>query len=162
MSQDFQPDSLEALTSHAFGLSAGQHEDLFPGLNLHNERDHRGMLLHPAPSSNSLYPFPDSTMTSDMYEVLWSSTDHSPTLSDGMSRMQDAQQQANEASSWPTPKSDGPEGARLSPTSDSLSTTTPDKMGKTVLTLENLDSDTRAEVVDLLCKRKIVTTIEMM
>ncbi|KAL8720939.1 MAG: hypothetical protein Q9225_002266 [Loekoesia sp. 1 TL-2023] len=35
------------------------------------------------------------------------------------------------------------------------------KKGKTVITVENLDSETRAEILDLLFKRKLVTTVEV-
>lgn len=35
------------------------------------------------------------------------------------------------------------------------------KNGKTVITVENLDSETRAEILDLLFKRKLVTTVEV-
>ena len=35
------------------------------------------------------------------------------------------------------------------------------KTAKTVITIENLDPATRAEILNLLCKRKLVTTIEV-
>ncbi len=161
-SQDFQPESLEAMAAQDFALKLGRHEDLFPDINIHRETDNNNMLHNSGASSSSLYAFPDPLMSSDMYDVLWPSTDHSPALSESLSLMQDARLSASDTNTWSTPRSDIVEGARPSPPCDDTSTMTPDRIGKTILTLENLDSDTRAEVVDLLCKRRIVTKIEML
>lgn len=51
----------------------------------------------------------------------------------------------------------GPQLAALS----SVGASEPAKKGKTILTVENLDSDTRSKILDLLCQRKIVVTIEI-
>ena len=162
MSQDFQIESLEAMAPQGFALPLGYHEDMFPDMNIHHEIDTNIMPDESGASSSSLYAFPDSVMSSDMYDVLWSSTDHSPALSESPARMQDAHLSANDTKTWSTPRSDTVEGARPSSPGDDTSTMTPDMTGKTVLTLENLDPDTRAEIVDLLCKRKIITRIEML
>ena len=162
MSQDFQTGSLEAIASQGFALQLGHHDDMFPDMNSHDETDNNIMLHNSGASSSSLYAFQDSVMASDMYDVLWSSTENSPALSDSLSLMQDARLSADDTNTLSTLKSDIVEGARPSSPCDDTSTMTPDKPGKTVLTLENLDPDTRAEIVDLLCKRKIVTKIEML
>ena len=157
MSQDFQTESLMGMASQGSALPLGHHEDMFPDMNIHHETDNNIMLHYSDASSSSFYAFPDSVMSSDMYDVLWSSTDHSPALSESLSRMQDARPSANDEETWSTPRSDIVEATRPSSPGDDSSTMTPDKTGMTVLTLENLDPDTRAEIVDLLCKRKIVT-----
>jgi hypothetical protein len=51
-----------------------------------------------------------------------------------------------------------PDHAALSPASTSESC----RSEKTILTVENLDVDTRGKILDLLCRRKIVVTIEIM
>ena len=161
-SQDFEAESMEAMLSQGFALPAGHHEDPFPDMDIHHETDDNNMLHNPGVSSSSLYAFPDSVMSSDMFDVLWSSTEHSPALSGSLPLMQDALLSVNDTNTWSTPRSDIVQRARPSSPSDDTSTMTPDKTGRTVLTLENLDPDTRAEVVDLLCKRKIVTKIEIL
>lgn len=153
---------MEAIISQGFALPLGHHEDLFPDMDIHDETDDNNMLHNPGANSSSLYAFPDSVISSDMYDVLWSSTDHSPALSGSLSLMQDARLLMNDTNTWSTPRSDIAQGARPSSPSDNTPTMTLDKTGRTVLTLENLDPDTRAEVVDLLCKRKIVTKIEIL
>lgn len=162
MAQDFQTESLKAMASQASALPLGHHEDMFPELNIHEETDNNIMLDNSGASYSSLYAFPDSVMSSNMYDVLWSSTGHSPALSESPSRMQDDPLSAYGTKTWSTPRSDIVEAAWPSPPCDDTSTMTPDTTGKTVLTLENLDPDTRAEIVDLLCKRKIVTRIEIL
>ena len=162
MPQDFHTGSLEAIASQGFALQLGHYDDMFPELNSHDETDNNIMFHNSGASPSSLYAFQDSVISSDMYDVLWSSTDHSPALSDSLSLMQDAPLSANDTNTCSVRRSDIVEAARPSSPCDDTSMMTPDKPGKTVLTLENLDSNTRGEIVDLLCKRKIVTKIEML
>ncbi len=51
-----------------------------------------------------------------------------------------------------------PDHTALSPASTSESC----RSEKTIFTVENLDVDTRGKILDLLCRRKIVVTIEIM
>ena len=46
-------------------------------------------------------------------------------------------------------------------TSSSLDVQTSSRRGKTVLTVENMDPDTRGEVLNLLCQKRLVTKIEI-
>ncbi|KAI4157551.1 MAG: hypothetical protein LQ342_008191 [Letrouitia transgressa] len=46
-------------------------------------------------------------------------------------------------------------------TPSSLHELTITKKGKTVLTVEDLDPETRGEILNLLCQRKLITTIEI-
>ena len=169
MSQEFPADLMEVLTAQAFPTSLGEHEsknnqgqdNLFTNMDLLHESDNNCLILNSTNSSTLLYPFSDSALTSDVYDTLWSSTNLSPALSEGVSLMQDSYQSESDANAWSTRTKEGSEGAKSSSTAEIPSTMKLTKMGKTVLTLENLDSETRRELLDLLCKRKIITTIEI-
>lgn len=168
MSQ-FQADSMKILPSPAFPTSLGQydsrntraHDKSLTGMELHHESDNNSLVPNSTNSSNSLYPFLDSALNSDMYDTTWSSTNLSPALSESLSLMQDHHERGKDSDGWLALTTECPEAAKACPTTEVPSTTKLTKTGKTVLTLENLDSETRGEIVDLLCKRKIVTTIEI-
>ena len=56
---------------------------------------------------------------------------------------------------------DAPQAATLSPPSHVSLTLPAMHNNRTILTLENLDPEVRAEILDILCKRKVVTRIEI-
>jgi len=84
----------------------------------------------------------------------------SPTTSKAFSPMNDRQQPPGGFERQAT-LTDVAETTTPSSLNEIRSVNTPAERGKTVLTLENLDPETRSEVLDWLCRRKIVTTIEI-
>lgn len=167
ISQGARADPMEVLDPQLFPGALGQygpripqaHDDLFTTMNPYsnNESDKTRSVLMSPNSSSSLFPFPNATMSFDSWMNL------SPTTtSRALSSTNDRQQQ---------PPAGGLEGQAtltdanvteaVTPSSSNgiQSVVAPGERGKTVLTLENLDPDTRSDVLDLLFRRKIVTTI---
>lgn len=162
IAQGTQADHMEVLDSQSYSGALGHYgsqmtpgqDDLFATMNPYHESDRPRSALMSPKSSTSLFPFPNTTMSYDSWMNL------TPTTLNALSSMNDCQQPP-----------DGLEGqASLHEVTETATPTssnevplvmTPPKRGKTVLTLENLDSDTRSEVLDLLFRRKIVTTIEI-
>ena len=159
ISQDTKADPMEGLDPQLFHSALGQygphipqgHDDLFTTMNAYPESDRSRADLTSPNSSTSLFPFP---MSCDTWMNL------SPTASKALLSMNEQQQPPG-----------GPDGQAIltdltgpaTPSSSNgiLSGVSSGERGKTVLTLENLDPETRSEVLDLLFRRKIITTIEI-
>lgn len=159
ISQDTEADPMEVLDPQLFQGALGQygphiphgHDDLFTTMNPYHESDRSRTDLTSPNSSTSLFPF---AMSCDTWMNL------SPTASKALLSMNENQQRPG-----------GPEGqATLTDVRGSATPSSSNGMpsgassgerGKTVLTLENLDPETRSEVLDLLFRRKIITTIEI-
>ena len=162
ISQETQADHMDFFDPHLFPGPLGhyesqitqEHDDLFTNMNAYQENHEARPPLTPHNSSTSLFPLFSTTMNAST----WMDLDHStsnvfpssndlpqlPSSSEGQATLSDV----TEAVTPPSPH-------------EIPFTHTPTEKGKTVLTLENLNAETRSEVLDWLCKRKIVTTIEI-
>ena len=172
ISQDFRADHMEFLASQSFPASFGQleakdtydREDLWSSLNIHesssNNTNNSRPVLAWHNSSSSLHSFLDFTMTSDTYDAPGSWTNPNPTTSDALSLVHDGPQPACNLDHQ-RPLMDRTKTATWSRSNGIPSTMALTKRGKTVLKLENLDPETRGDVLDLLCRRKIITKIEI-
>lgn len=169
ISQFFPTDPIEALH---FPAPSGDHdtngiqfpENTLTGTNPHHDSDNKSQISKSRHSPSSLYQLPDSAMTCDSYDMSWSSTNVTPALetAERSSFIQDPLQSASDGTVWRMHTTKRSGAARPLPADEvSSSMMKLPEAGKTVLTLENLDSETRLELVDLLCKRKIVTRIEI-
>ncbi len=162
LSQGTQADHMESLDPQLFPGELGQHEsqitqehdNLFTTMNPYHESDKTRPVLTSPNSSTSLYPFSNATMCVDSRMNL------SPTTSKAFSLTNDGQQPPGGFEGQAT-LTDVIETTTPSSSHEIPPVNTPAERGKTVLTLENLDPETRSEVLDWLCRRKIVTTIEI-
>ena len=157
-------DPMEVLDPQLFQGALGQygshithgHNDMFATMVPYHESDNTTPALTSHNSSASLFPFPNTTINCDTW------MDLSPTTSKNLLSMND-RQQAPDGLEGQAIMTDATETAtQSSPNSNSIpSVNLPAERGKTVLTLENLDPETRSEVLDLLLRRKVITTIEI-
>lgn len=162
ISQGTQADHMEFLDPQLFPGALGQyesqitqeHDDLFTTMNPYHESDKMRPVLTSPNSSTSLYPFSNATICADSWMNL------SPTTSKAFSPMNDRPRLPSGLEGQAT-LTDVIETTAPSSSNEIPSVNTPAERGKTVLTLENLDPETRSEVLDWLCRRKIVTTIEI-
>ena len=161
IAQGAQADPMEVLDPQLFQGALGQygshitqsHNDLFTTMAPYHENDETRPVLMSPSSSTSLFPFSNAQMNCDTWMNL------SPTTSKALLSMNDHQQQPSGLDGLTT-MTDRTETATQSSNEIPL-VNTPAERGKTVLTLENLDPDTRSEVLDLLFRRKVTTTIEI-
>lgn len=129
------------------------HNDIFTTMAPYSENDEARRVLMSPSSSTSLFPFSNAPLNCDTWMNL------SPTTSKALLSMNDRQQQPAGLDGQAT-MTDVTETATQS-SSELPLVNTPADRGKTVLTLENLDPETRSEVLDLLFRRKVTTTIEI-
>lgn len=111
-------------------------------------------VLRSSDSSTPLQPLPIATMSVDSWMNL------SPTTCNTFLPVIDHRQPPSSFEGHAT-LSDVAETATLPSSTEYPLMSAPWERGKTVLTLENLDPETRSEVLDWLCRRKVVTTIEI-
>ena len=162
ISQGTLVDHMEFLDPQLFPEALGQyesqttqeHDDLFTNMSSYHESDKTRPVLKSPNSSTSLNPFPNATMSVDSWMNL------GPPTSKAFSPMNERQQPPGGFEGHAT-LADVIETTTPSSSKEIPSVNTPAERGKTVLTLENLDPETRSEVLDWLCRRKIVTTIEI-
>ena len=178
MSQDFNADAMEGTASQVFGPTLGQpgstdrlgHDELFAIVN--TKSDDNSLVLASNSSSNSHFSFADPAFTSDLNEIRRSLLNHRPPASDKALLKQDGYQPAFDLDTWPSmadPASESPltlppEAVTPPSSSGGSSTLMPAKRGDsttTILTLTNIDSNTRGEILEFLCKRKVITRIEI-
>ena len=131
-----------------------EHDDVFTNMNPYNESDSARPVLTSTNSSTSRYPFTNATNNAESWMNL------SPTTSKAFPPMIDRQQPPNDVDGQATLR-DMTETTTPSSSNEIPSINTPLERGTTVLTLENLDAETRRECLDWLCRRKIVTKIEI-
>ena len=161
IAQHTQGGSMEVLDPQLFQGALGQyashntqsHNDLFTTMAPYNENDEARPVLMSPSSSTSLFPFSNAPLNCDNWMNL------RPTTSKALLSMNDRQQQPVGLDGQAT-MTDVTETATQSSNEIPL-VNTPAERGKTVLTLENLDAETRSEVLDLLFRRKVTTTIEI-
>ncbi|KAI4122743.1 MAG: hypothetical protein LQ338_005636 [Usnochroma carphineum] len=142
-------DTLHAVFSNFNAKNNSQNNELATGIRLsHESDDNNSDVLMSNTSSVSLNYALDLNTSSDY--VSRSTAPKPPSALQGQPRMMlDLETQLS------VPESYEP----VTPTSTSEVTLV--KKAKTVLTVENLDAETRAEILNLLFKRKLVTTIEI-
>ena len=161
IAQHTQGGSMEVLDPQLFQGALGQygshntqsHNDLFTTMAPYHENDETRPVRMSPSSSKSLFPFSNAPLNCDNWMNL------SPTTSKTLLSMNDRQQQPVGLDGQAT-MTDVTETATQSSNEIPL-VNTPAERGKTVLTLENLDPETRSEVLDLLFRRKVTTTIEI-
>ena len=162
IARDTQSDPMEVLDPRLFHGALGQygshmtqgHDDMFATMTPYHESDKTRPVLTSPNSSTSLFPFPNTTMSCDTW------MDLSHTTSKALLSMNDRQQASDGHEGQATATDLTDSGTQSSPNSVP-SMSMPAERGKTVLTLENLDPETRTEVLDLLFRRKVITTIEI-
>ncbi|MCJ1385153.1 hypothetical protein MMC17_008272 [Xylographa soralifera] len=178
MSHGLNADTMEGLATATFHTATVQsdgretlaYDGLFDNMGLNHKCDDNSLIFTSNHSSTSLFPFTESTLlTSELFDTHGTLMEISPVKLDAVIPRKDHHQSGFDLDTWPTLTDRSPESpatpsqeATTTPSSAGVpSTQTLSKRGKTILTLENLDPETRGEIVDLLCKRKIITTIEI-
>lgn len=145
-SEVLDPQSFQGALGQYGSHNTQSHNDLFTTMAPYHENDEmRSVLMSPS-SSTSLFPFSNAPLNCDVWMKL------SPTTSKALLSMNDPQQQ---------PVGLDGQAAMTDVTETATQVNTPAERGKTVLTLENLNPETRNEVLDLLFRRKVITTIEI-
>ena len=152
----FPPDPMEMVplpTSMADFNSKGIgfQENIFNSSIPHRDSDNSSLLSVSRHSPSSTYPIPESDMSSISYGLPWSSAYVTSAYGtpERSSHEQSRHQSTEDDTTWPMQLTEASEAAL------------PPGISKTVLTMENLDVDTRRELLELLCRRKIVTRIEI-
>ena len=161
IAQNTQDSPMEVLDPQLFQGTLGQfgshlthsHNDIFTTMAPYHENDEARRVLISPSSSTSLFPFSNAPLNCENWMNL------SPTTSKALLAMNENHQQPVGLDSQAT-MTDVTEIATQSSSEIPL-VNTPAERGKTVLTLENLNPETRSEVLDLLFRRKVTTTIEI-
>lgn len=162
IAQGTQADHMEVLDPQLFSGTLGQYgpqiaqgpEDMFTTMNPYHEGDKTRPVLMSPNSTTSLFPFTNGPICCDSWMNL------SPTTSKALLSMNEHPPAPGSLEGQAT-LTDVTETGTPSSTKDIPSLVTPTERGKTVLTLENLNPETRSEVLDLLFRRKVITTIEI-
>ena len=137
-----------ALTQYGSNFAQG-HDNLFSSMNLETDKP-----IGSSDSSSSLYNLSNTRANCDPWMT------SSPITPNALSPVDDHRQSPSVLEELAT-QTDVTETATPSSSNEISSLSTTAEGSRTVLTLQNLDSETRSEVLDLLFRRKIVTTIEI-
>lgn len=159
ISQGTQGDHMAFLDPELYPGALGQcesqitqeHDDLLTAMNPYHESDKTRPVFTSPNSSTSLYPSSNGVDA-------W--MNRSPTTSKAFAPTNSRQQPPGGLQGQAT-LTEVIETTTPSSSHEIPPVNTPAERGKTVLTLENLDPETRSEVLDWLCRRKIVTRIEI-